>query len=133
MQEVAEAALSQTQPVPRGHVIVSDPSIPCCFDCGVGVLIGDNREFVAKRNTSHPEVEGWFVMPFAIHNPSIYLEARSVARTESCLSSVMTMIEFGALGLRGYGDLNKAKAFEVRIDNAISAMAKYLVVFMLTT
>ena len=24
-------------------------SVPCCFDSGVGILVGDNLEFVAKR------------------------------------------------------------------------------------
>src|SRR4030088_3458217 len=64
MKEVAVAALSQTESVPRSHVVVSDASVPCCFDRGIGVLVGDNLEFVAKRNTAHPEFEGWFVMPF---------------------------------------------------------------------
>jgi hypothetical protein len=65
MKEVPVAPLSQTQSVPRGHVVVSDAGVPRCFDRGVGVLVGDKLEFVAKRNTPHPEFEGWFVMPFA--------------------------------------------------------------------
>jgi hypothetical protein len=63
----------------------------------------------------------------------VYFEARRVERTESCLSSVITMIVSGEEGLRGYGDLMNAKAFEVKIDNVISAMAKDLIVFMPTT
>ena len=58
---------------------------------------------------------------------------RKVVRTASFLVSVMTMTESGAEALRGYGDLSKAKAFDARIDNAISTRAKYLVVFMLIT
>src|ERR1700740_689319 len=77
MKEVAVAALSQTQSVPRGHVVVSDASGPCCFDRGVGVLVGDNLEFVAKRNTPHAEFEGWFVMPYAITARSLRRASRN--------------------------------------------------------
>ena len=45
----------------------------------------------------------------------------------------MTMIVSGAVGLRGYGDLISAKAFEAKIDNAITAITEDLVVFMVTT
>jgi hypothetical protein len=61
-----------------------------------------------------------------------YFEARRVERIPSCLSAVMRMIVSGAEGLPGYGDLIMANAFEARIDNAINAITKDLVVFMAT-
>src|SRR5205085_4730959 len=66
MKEVAVAALSQPKSVPRCHVVVSDAGVPCCFDRGIGVLVRNNLEFVAERNTTHREFERWFVMSFRI-------------------------------------------------------------------
>ena len=63
----------------------------------------------------------------------VYFEARAVERTESCLSSVVTMIVSGAVDLSGQGDLKSAKAFDASTDIAITATAKDLVAFMLTT
>jgi len=56
-----------------------------------------------------------------------YFEARRVERTQSCLSTVMTMTVSGGEVLSGYGDLITAKAFEARINNAI---IKDVVVFI---
>ena len=44
----------------------------------------------------------------------------------------MTMTVSGGEVLSGYGDLITAKAFEARINNAINAIIKYLVVFIPT-
>jgi hypothetical protein len=63
----------------------------------------------------------------------VYFEICTVERTESCLSSVVTMIVSGPVALRGQGDLNSAKAFDASTGIAIPAIAKDLVAFMLTT
>ena len=60
----------------------------------------------------------------------VYFEAK---RTESCLSSVVTMIVSGPVDLRGLGDRNSAKAFDASTDIAITAIAKDLVAVILTT
>src|SRR5882757_9523720 len=63
VKKVAVSPLCQTQSVPRSHVIVSNPRIPCGFDGGIRIFVGNDREFISERNPSHTEPERRLVVP----------------------------------------------------------------------
>src|SRR5277367_6798572 len=62
VKEVAVSTLCQAESVPRSHVIVANPSIPCGFDGGIRIFVGDDCKFIPEWNPSYSEPEGRLVV-----------------------------------------------------------------------
>src|SRR5580700_9731025 len=61
--EIAEPALAQAEAIPGRGVVIADTRAPCRFECGIGDLLRDNREFIAKRYAAQTEAD-WGLVVF---------------------------------------------------------------------
>jgi hypothetical protein len=57
VQEVTEAPLGKSEPVPGGHVEIPDAYGPGGFKSCLGVLVGMLVEFVAEGHAAQSEAE----------------------------------------------------------------------------
>src|SRR3984893_18623248 len=69
VEEIAEPALAQAEAIPGRGVVIADTRAPRRVECGIGVLLRDNRELIAKRYAAQTEADRGLVVfrPSCLH------------------------------------------------------------------
>src|SRR3984893_15689640 len=62
MEEIAEPAFAKAEDIPGRGIEVADTRAPRRFERGIGVLLRDDRELIAKRHAAQAEADRGLVV-----------------------------------------------------------------------
>src|ERR1700704_2111527 len=63
VQVIPEASFGESEPVPGRHVVIAHAGAPGRIQRLIRLLVGDDFELVAQRDTTQTERDGWYVAP----------------------------------------------------------------------